>query len=129
MDAVNIVADFVSRAKQQWPNERHVGSPTIDSNAPAGKRQLWTFGRGQANMNIAKIYLGKTDRVLGAAFGQPTSWKTHGTYFIYTYDKMQVRGPQNMQYSKVYFVVKPDPLKGSGEVVDVRLDPASGLPI
>ena len=127
MDAVNIVTDFVSRAKPLWPNERHVGSPTIDSNAPAGKRQLWTFGSGQAN--IAKIYFGKTEWVLWAAFGQPTSRKTYGTYFVYTYDNIRVRGPQNMQYSKVYFVVKPDPLKGSGEVVDVRLDPASGLPI
>ena len=143
MDAVNIVTDFVSRAKPLWPNERHVGSPTIDSNlqrpngkdaslpaidsyAPAGKRQLWTFGSGQAN--IAKIYFGKTEWVLWAAFGQPTSRKTYGTYFVYTYDKIRVRGPQNMQYSRVYFFVKPDPL-GSGKVVDVRLDTASGLPI
>ena len=101
--------------------------PPIDPNAPAGKRQLWTYGSGQAD--IAKIYVGKPAEILPTVFGQPASWKKQGTYLIYTYDKMRVKGAQNMQYSKVHFVVQPDPVKGGGKVVQVQLDPASGVKV
>ena len=101
--------------------------PPIDPNAPAGKRQLWTYGSGQAD--IVKIYVGKSAEILPTVFGQPASWKKQGTYLIYTYDKMRVKGAQNMQYSKVHFVVQPDPVKGGGKVVQVQLDPASGVKV
>ena len=99
--------------------------PAIDPNAPAGKKQLWTYGSGRTD--IAKIYVGKTDKVLAAAFGQPANWKKQGNYLIYTYDKMRVMGPQNMYFSKVHFVVKPDAKLGGGKVMQVQLDPASGV--
>ena len=101
--------------------------PAIDPNAPAGKKQLWTYGSGRAD--IAKIYFGKTDKVLAATFGQPDNWKKQGKNVIYTYDKMRVKGAQNMQYSKVHFVVKPDHVKGGGTVTRVLLDPTSGVRI
>ena len=100
--------------------------PPIDPNAPAGKRQLWTYGSGQAD--IVKIYVGKSAEILATAFGQPASWKKQGNYLIYTYDKMRVKGAQNMQYSKVHFDVLPNP-KGGGKVMRVRLDPASGVKV
>ena len=101
--------------------------PPIDPNAPAGKRQLWTYGSGQAD--ILKIYVGKPAKILPTAFGQPSSWKKQGNLLIYTYDKMRVKGPQNMQFSKVHFVVKVDPKLGGGKVTQVQLDRASGVRI
>ena len=101
--------------------------PPIDPNAPAGKRQLWTYGSGQAD--ILKIYVGKPSKILPTAFGQPSSWKKQGNLLIYTYDKMRVKGPQNMQFSKVHFVVKVDPKLGGGKVTQVQLDRASGVRI
>ena len=100
--------------------------PPIDPNAPAGKRQLWTYGSGQAD--IAKIYVGKSAEILPTVFGQPATWKKQGNYLIYTYDKMRVKGAQNMQYSKVHFDVLPNP-KGGGKVMQVQLDPASGVKV
>ena len=55
--------------------------PPIDPNAPAGKRQLWTYGSGQAD--IVKIYAGKDATILPKAFGQPASWTTNGVYLVY----------------------------------------------
>ncbi len=98
--------------------------PPIDPNAYAGNRQLWTYGGGRAD--IQKIYIGKDAAILPKAFGKPASWKKQGDYLIYTYDKMRVNGPQNRQYSKVHFVVKPDSVQGGGRVMQVQLDPASG---
>ncbi len=100
--------------------------PPFDSNAYAGNRQLWTYGGGRAD--IQKIYIGKDAAILPKAFGKPASWKKQGDYLIYTYDKMRVKGAQNMQYSKVHFDVLPNP-KGGGKVMQVRLDPASGVKV
>ena len=73
-------------------------------------------------------YRGKPAADLLNNFGQPASWKKQGNYLIYTYDKMRVKGAQNMQYSKVHFVVQPNP-KGGGKVMQVQLDPASGVKV
>ena len=101
--------------------------PAIDPNAPFGKRKLWTYGSGQDD--IKKIYYNKEAKVIITVFGQPDSWKKKGNHVIYTYDKMRVKGPQNMQFSKVHFVVKPDPKLGGGKVTQVQLDPGSGVRI
>ena len=70
--------------------------PTIDPNAPAGKRQLWTYGSGR--VDIAKIYVGKGAAILPKSFGKPAEWKKQDPYLIYTYDKMRVR-IQNKEYT------------------------------
>ncbi len=101
--------------------------PTIDPNAPAGKRQLWTYGSGR--VDIAKIYVGKDAAILPKSFGKPAEWKKHDNLLIYTYDKMRVRF-QNKEYSKIYFILKPDPrADGGAKVVTVRIDPKSGNPV
>ena len=101
--------------------------PTIDPNAPAGKRQLWTYGSGRAD--IAKIYVGKGAAILPKSFGKPAEWKKQGNYLIYTYDKMRVR-VKNKEYSKVYFILEPDPrADGGAKVVTVRYEPKSGNPV
>jgi len=100
---------------------------TIDPNAPAGKRQLWTYGSGRAD--IAKIYVGKGAAILPKSFGKPAEWKKQDKYLIYTYDKMRVRF-QNKEYSKIYFILEPDPrADGGAKVVSVRYDPKSGNPV
>jgi len=101
--------------------------PAIDPNAPAGKRQLWTYGSGRAD--IAKIYVGKGAAILPKSFGKPAEWKKQGNYLIYTYDKMRVR-VKNKEYSKVYFILEPDPrADGGAKVVTVRYEPKSGNPV
>ena len=111
------------------PAKKKPATPSIDrSKLPIGKQQVWSYQSGQNN-DLLKIYSGKNISVVAKVFGKPDAWQAqnNGTV-VYTYDKMQVRAGQNMEYSKVHFLIKPIPTEqgGGGMVQRVSIDPSSG---
>ena len=116
-------------SQAQAPTPKQPATPAIDrSKLPIGKQQIWTFQSGQNN-DLLKIYTGKNISVVAQVFGKPDAWQpqNNGT-LVYTYDKMQVRAGQNMEYSKIHFLIKPIPTEqgGGGLVQRVSVDPSSG---